>query len=65
MRDPLLPHQIVISHRGLTVETTLLYVSCNCRRIAGEVYDPLDVRDLYEPGDALAVWQAHMKEVAA
>jgi hypothetical protein len=62
---PDVPHQIRTGQLGITVDETRLYVSCVCRRLAGEVYDPLDVREVYEPGDALAVWQAHMKEVAA
>jgi hypothetical protein len=64
MRDPTLPHQIVVGVQW-QLGGTRLYVSCNCKRIAGEAYEPLDVRDLYEPGDALAVWRAHMTEVAA
>lgn len=63
-RDPTLPHQIVISTRW-ALGRTWLYVSCNCRRVAGEVYEPLDVRELFEPGAALEVWRAHMAEVAA
>jgi hypothetical protein len=64
MRDPLLPHQIYIGTRWAPGRTWL-YVSCNCLRIAGEVHEPLDVRELYEPGAALAVWHQHMTEVAA
>jgi len=54
LRDPTLPHQIVINVRWLLGNTSL-YVSCNCRRIAGETYEPLQVREVWEPGEALAV----------
>ena len=64
MRDPTLPHQIHIGTRW-TLGGTLLYVSCNCRRIAGDAYEPLETRELWEPGDAAAVWRRHMTEVAA
>src|SRR5437899_702063 len=63
LRDPLLPHQIVISTRW-GPGRTWLYVSCNCLRIAGEVYEPLEVRELWEPGEAAKVWRKHMAQVA-
>jgi hypothetical protein len=63
MRDPLLPHQIVIGVHW-QLQGTRLYVSCNCRHTGGETYAPLEVRELWEPGDALAVWRRHMTAVA-
>jgi hypothetical protein len=66
MRDPLLPHQIYVGKRWHPIRGTYwLYVSCNCLHVAGDVYDPLDTRELYEPGEARAIWRAHMAEVAA
>ena len=64
LRDPTLPHQIVIGVKW-HLKDSRLYVSCNCRRIAGEAYEPLQVRELWQPGEALTVWREHMAEVAA
>jgi hypothetical protein len=65
LRDPSLPHQIVISNVPNRAE---LYVSCNCRqqppggRRSG-LYEPLEIRELWEPGEAQAVWDEHMRQV--
>ena len=61
MRDPTLPHQIVISYQwGVT--GTGIAVSCNCRRVTGTagVYTPFEVRERWEPADLLAVYRAHL-----
>ena len=58
MRDPALPHQIVITFTG----HNMIAVSCNCRRW-GVGYSPLATRSRWDDGEAVAVWQAHMAEV--
>ena len=63
-RDPGLPHQLVMGVRWV-LGGTHLYVSCNCLHQAGRVHEPLAMRQLWEPGEAAAVWRQHMAEVAA
>jgi hypothetical protein len=62
IRDPSLPHQIVIA---MLPDTHLIYVSCNCRRgtdILGRAsgHEPLESRTRWEPGKILAVYRAHL-----
>ena len=65
-RDPTLPHQIVIAYRWGTTGTGIS-VSCNCRRVPGTagVYEPFEVRERWEPADALAVYRAHLPAMTA
>jgi hypothetical protein len=66
MRDPTLPHQIVIGYRWGTTGTGIS-VSCNCRRVPGTggVYAPLEVRERWEPDEILAVYGAHLPAMTA
>lgn len=68
MRDPSLPHQIVISLSG--GPRNEIYVSCNCRGAVspkgGSIrYKPLEARARWDPEDVLAVYRAHLAEVEA
>lgn len=63
MRDPSLPHQIVIGY--LPGSQHKIYVSCNCRLVhhpsgGSPGYEPLEVRGRWEAADALAVYHAHL-----
>ena len=49
------PHQI----RIFLAPGGGLAVSCNCLR-TGQGYAPLEVREQWEPGEAPAVWRAHL-----
>lgn len=62
MRDPSLPHQIVLG--TLPSESHKIYVSCNCRR-QRTGYEPLEVRTRWDAEDALAIYRAHLAEVSA
>jgi hypothetical protein len=68
MRDPSLPHQIVI---GVTPGVSnLIYVSCNCKAIKRPrgglpFYEPLEERTRWEPDEILAVYRAHLPEEAS
>ena len=66
MRDPTLPHQIVIGYQWALTGTGIS-VSCNCRRWQGTggVYEPLEVRERWEPGELLAVYGAHLPAMTA
>ncbi len=64
MRDPRLPHQIVIA--SLPGDSHTIYVSCNCRRRPDSnppYYEPLAARRRWADGEAAAVWRAHMTQV--
>ena len=54
-QDDSLPHQIRID----LAPGGGLAVSCNCMR-TGQGYGPLEVRERWEPGGALAVYRAHL-----
>ena len=54
-QDDSLPHQI----RIVCGRDGGLAVSCNCMR-TGQGYEPLEVREQWEPGEAPAVWRAHL-----
>jgi len=56
MRDPSLPHQIVIFKLASGPD---IGVSCNCRA-AGGGYQPLEARTRWDADDALAVYRAHL-----
>jgi len=63
MRDPSLPHQIVIN--TMPGSTHQIYVSCNCRAVRGAHggvtgYQPLEARTRWDAHDALAVYRAHL-----
>jgi hypothetical protein len=66
MRDPDLPHQPVIGY-DWQLTGVRITVSCNCRRVPGTagVYELLDVREQWEPGEILAVYGAHLTAVTA
>jgi hypothetical protein len=53
-RAPTLPHQIYIGQQGWR-----LYVSCTCRHVGGEVYDPLEIRPERVPFPADEMKAAH------
>ena len=59
-QDGTLPHQIRI---GLAPGGGLA-VSCNCLR-TGQGYAPIEVREQWEPGEAPAVWRAHLAQAEA
>lgn len=70
MRDPALPHQIVIGYvPGST--TNDIYVSCNCKaeRAANggrpHRYEPLESRTRWEPDEILAAYRAHLPQEAS
>ena len=76
MRDPSLPHQIVLHfttvhmRSGLNCRSDYIGVSCNCRAIKGpkggiKGYEPFEVRTRWDAADALAVYRAHLDEVTA
>jgi len=54
-QDDSLPHQIRID----LAPGGGLAVSCNCMG-TGQDYEPLEVRWQWEPGEAPAVWRAHL-----
>jgi hypothetical protein len=55
-RDDSLPHQIVLYLIGSSIA-----VSCNCMRgVDGRQPSPFEVRTRWEPGEAPAVWRAHL-----
>jgi hypothetical protein len=60
-RDPALEHQIVLGYQWRPGGAGIS-VSCNCRRVPGTagVYMPLEVRERWEPGQALAVYGKHL-----
>lgn len=63
MRDPSLPHQIVIGY--VPGQQHKIYVSCNCRITippggGSRGYEPFEVRSRWEADDALAVYRAHL-----
>ena len=55
-QDDSLPHQIRIF---LVSGGPGLAVSCNCLR-TGQGFEPIEVRKRWEPGEAPAVWRAHL-----
>ena len=60
-RDPALPHQIYIGVQGYRQ-----YVSCTCRHVGGEVYDPLEIRserDTFPADEMKAVYYAHLRSI--
>jgi len=59
-QDDSLPHQI----RIVLAPGGGLAVSCNCMR-TGQGYAPLEVREQWEPGEAPAVWRAHLAQAEA
>ena len=59
-QDDSLPHQI----RIVLAPGGGLSVSCNCLR-TGQGYEPLEVREQWEPGEAPAVWRAHLAQAEA
>lgn len=68
MRDPSLPHQIVISY--VPGSQHRLFVSCNClafrRPGAGAVsHEPLATAGRFEPHEPIEIWRQHMTEVSA
>lgn len=68
MRNPALPHQVVIGY--VPGSQHRLYVSCNCRGYrrpgAGSVtYEPLEVRGRFEPHEPIEIWRKHMAEAGA
>ena len=63
MRDPSLPHQIVLERPKSGAGVA---VSCNCRWHPGRGggwYEPLEVRARWAAGEALRVWREHMAGV--
>jgi hypothetical protein len=60
-RDLDLPHQPVFEYQW-RLRGVWISVSCNCRRVPGTggVYVPLEVRERWEPGQALAVYGKHL-----
>lgn len=72
MRDPSLPHQIVLyfTSIGGNGRSDYIGVSCNCRAIQGPKgggtgHEPLEIRTRWEPEEVLAVYRAHLAEVNA
>ena len=61
-QDDSLPHQIRID----LAPGGGLAVSCNCLR-TGQGFEPLEVREQWEPGEALEAYWAHLsrREAAA
>jgi len=55
MRDPRLPHQIVIEHG----KSGGIAISCNCRYTSrgGGFYEPIETRPRWGDGEALRVWR--------
>jgi hypothetical protein len=55
MRDPSLPHQIVLNF----VQGRFIAVSCNCRYApgGGGGYIPIEARTLFPAADAMAAWR--------
>lgn len=64
MRDPSLPHQIVLHFTTVDGRSDYIGVSCNCRA-KGSGHYPLEARLQWEAEDALAVYRAHLAEVNA
>ena len=62
LRDPDLPHQIVI--KFMPANTNLIFVSCNCmRKNQGHGgYEPIEARKKWEHPEAMAVWRKHLEE---
>lgn len=64
MRDPDLPHQIVVLAQQSSSKIT---VSCNClatrHRNGAVTHKPIGSRVLWEPGEAAAVWRGHMADI--
>jgi len=54
--DPSLPHQIVLRFES---GTGRILVSCNCLRARGGGHRPLDVRTVWQPGQAEQLWREH------
>jgi hypothetical protein len=67
MRDPTLPHQIVLNFVTVDDRNGYIGVSCNCRRTGkgGADYVPFEARLRWEPADVLAVYRAHLAEEGA
>jgi len=71
MRDPSLPHQIVLRFTLSPDERRSDYigVSCNCRAVRGPKggigYEFFEARPHWDAQDALAVYRAHLAEVNA
>jgi hypothetical protein len=67
MRDPSLPHQIVLNFTTAGGRTGHIAVSCNCRRTATRGtpnYVPLDARLRWDdPAGPMQVWREHMAQV--
>jgi hypothetical protein len=68
MRDPSLPHQIVLG--VVPGNSHLIYISCNCQgrkpRQGPTFYEPLAApRGRWEPHEPMEIWRAHMTEVSA
>jgi hypothetical protein len=55
MADRALEHQIVLRRQGSGIA-----VSCNCLRRPGGSFQPLEVREMWQGGQAAAVWRAHL-----
>jgi hypothetical protein len=64
MRDPSLPHQIVLHFTTMNDRSDYIGVSCNCRA-KGSGHVPLEARLRWDAEDALAVYRAHLAEVDA
>lgn len=68
LRDPSLPHQIVIGY--VPGSQHRLFVSCNClafrRPGAGSVsHKPLAIAGRFEPDEPIALWREHMAALGA
>jgi hypothetical protein len=64
IRDPSLPHQIVLNFAGATGQ---IYVSCNClgvRAGTGQVarWTPIETRRCWDAGDAITVYRRWHQE---
>jgi hypothetical protein len=67
-RDPSLRHQILM----LPTPGGRLALTCNCKRFRGDgrslgnsSHEPIEVRALWEPGEAAARWEQHVAEAEA
>jgi hypothetical protein len=53
------PHQIRLSISGPKIA-----VSCSCRGRSNTPHVPLASADVFGPGQAMAIWRAHVAEAA-
>jgi hypothetical protein len=65
MRDPSLPHQIVLHFTTMDGRSDYIGVSCNCQA-KGTGHVPLEARTVWDdPAEVLAAYRAHLAEVNA